>query len=634
VRPSIHDIFSRTQDGNARRKLRSFAIVVGLFVVLLVIALTTSWTAIALINDTRAYAVGEGRYSKAQKMAVLDLYRYAHSRAQGDYDSFLNDIQIPLGDHQARMALSRSPVNIAAATRGFLRGQNHPRDIGGLIQMYEMFYWWKPFAAAVEDWHIADGQVEDLIAQGTRLHALVTEGRLDPLARSVALARIASLDTSITARENTFSTHMGEAARFATTLVDWGLGFSTVLLWAIGIGFAVRLIRQQLALDRQLSSSERRFRDYAEVASDWYWEMDADNRITYISERYALIVNMRVEDAIGQSGVEFIRQSAEYPVQRDECLLAIAERRPFRGLCLHAPKPDGTNNYFAISGKPNINSAGEFQGFRGIGTDITSQVNDAHVLRDARDRAEVANRAKSEFLANMSHELRTPLNAILGFSDVIGRRMYGPDAMDRYADYARDIHNSGAHLLAIINDILDLSKIEAGQGSLEESEVGLDTVMEEVRTLLGDQAKHGRAPFRVNLPAPPPRVRVDERKIVQILVNLLSNAFKFTPQAGSVTLSAAVSPDGGLCITVRDTGIGIAPDHLETVLKPFGQVESAFSRRHHGTGLGLPLAKSLVELHGGSLSVDSALGKGTTVTVTLPAARVVPLLTQIAHSHS
>ena len=618
---SVREIVARARAESARPKLRSFVIVAGMFPVLLIVSLFASWQAIDLVNATRAYAVGEGRYSKAQKMAVLDLYRYANSQDQRDFESFLQDINVPLGDRTARIALSHPAPDIAAARGALLRGQNHPRDIDGLVALFLRFYWWKPFAAAVEDWRIADDQVQVLIGEGWRLHAQISAGTLDARTRRAALGRIEALDALITERENTFSGHMGEASRLATTLVVWGLCISTVVLWAIGIAFAVRLLRRQLALDGQLASSEGRFRDYAEVASDWYWEIDADGIITYVSDRFQRLANSSVESILGVSGTDIIRERSDDPARRDECLLAIEERRPFRGLSLRFAVGAADEAYYAISGKPTFSPAGMFQGYRGIGTDITSQVTDAHALRDAKERAEVANHAKSEFLANMSHELRTPLNAILGFSDIIRQQMFGRE-MDRYSDYANDIHNSGAHLLAIINDILDLSKIEVGQTSLYEEERALDAMVNEVRALAGERVAGPHATLEVVLPEPAPRLVVDPRKFRQILVNLLSNAFKFTPWDGHVVLEATMERDGGLAIAVRDTGIGIALDDLHTVLMPFGQVESAFSRRHHGTGLGLPLAKSLAELHGGTLTLESVLDEGTCVTVRLPASRL------------
>jgi signal transduction histidine kinase len=415
---------------------------------------------------------------------------------------------------------------------------------------------------------------------------------------------------------------MGEAARAATALVVIGLGVTTILLWTVGIMFAARLLRQQLALDRQLVISEGRFRDFAEVASDWYWETDVSNRITYLSERLYHIIDAEPGEVLGANATELIRQTASDPLQRDACLAAIAQRQSFRGVCLRISIVGGAEGYGAISGKPIFGTSGQYLGYRGVGTDITAQMRDARMLHEAKDRAEVANRAKSEFLANMSHELRTPLNAILGFAELIRDRVLGSGAMDRYAEYADDIHRSGAHLLGIINDILDLSKIEAGRAELDESYRTLDAVFDEARILLGDRPARQHVAFHVELPDPIPVLYVDDRKFAQVLVNLLSNAFKFTPSGGSVILSARAQRNGDLTITVQDTGIGIAADHLDTVLSPFGQVESAFSRNHHGTGLGLPLAKSMAELHGGSLTLESATGHGTTVTVTLPRSRV------------
>jgi PAS domain S-box-containing protein len=616
VRGSIFNPFA------VRGQVHSYALIAGIFVVLLIVALTTSWTAIEVVNDTRAYATGEGRYSKAEKMAVLDLHRYVDSRDEADYRAFLRDIDVPRGDRDARIALSSPVLDLQVATDGMLRGQNHPDDVGGLIRLFRWFSRWKPFAKAVDDWRTADDQIARLMSEAAQLHTRVAAGHLNG-ARLQVLARIDSLDRAVTDRENTFSTHMGEAARQATFLVVAGLGGLTIVLWAIGIIFTARLFRRQVALDEKLGNSERRFRDYAEVASDWYWEMDRNNLVTYLSGRFEDIVGAPAERVIGSDVSEVILRGAQDPIHRQKVLASIAARQPFRGLTLQFKGSDGKYRYCAISAKPHADNDGEFEGYRGTGADITSQMHATQNLRAAKGRAEAANRAKSEFLANMSHELRTPLNAILGFSDIIAQRLFGTQAVDRYSDYARDIHRSGTHLLAIINDILDLSKIEAGHTTLEESDMVLAAMVPEVRRLLGNRLSLSAAKFFVTVPKEIV-VRMDERKFVQILINLLSNALKFTPADGSVTLSAAIEDDGGIAVSVRDTGIGIAAGDIETVLSPFGQVESVFSRKHHGTGLGVPLAKSLVELHDGSLTIESVEGAGTTVTVRLPSSRVLP----------
>jgi signal transduction histidine kinase len=239
----------------------------------------------------------------------------------------------------------------------------------------------------------------------------------------------------------------------------------------------------------------------------------------------------------------------------------------------------------------------------------------------AKEQAEAASRAKSEFLANMSHELRTPLNAIIGFAEIIKTKMFG-SARDRYAEYAGDILDSGNHLLALINDILNLAKLEAGKFQLQEHEVDLAAAVEACIALLEPQAREGGVVLSAALDPEALLVRADERRLRQILINLLSNAVKFTPEGGSVRVTS-VRRSSGLAISVSDTGHGIAPEDIPKVLSPFGQVESKVRRKQEGTGLGLPLARELVELHGGTLTIDSKLNAGTTVTILLPVSRMI-----------
>ena len=232
------------------------------------------------------------------------------------------------------------------------------------------------------------------------------------------------------------------------------------------------------------------------------------------------------------------------------------------------------------------------------------------------ERAEAANRAKSEFLANMSHELRTPLNAIIGFSEVLIDRMFG-EVNEKQADYLKDIHESGRHLLSLINDILDLSKIEAGRMDLEVSSFHLPTALSNAMTLVRERAqRHG---IRLGLDVDPRlgEFQADERKVKQILVNLLSNAVKFTPDGGRVDVSARLDTTK-VAIAIKDTGIGIAPQDHAAVFEEFKQVGRDYTRKAEGTGLGLALTKRFVELHGGEISLASSLGSGSTFTVTLP----------------
>ncbi len=244
-------------------------------------------------------------------------------------------------------------------------------------------------------------------------------------------------------------------------------------------------------------------------------------------------------------------------------------------------------------------------------------------LRRAKEQAELTNRAKSEFLANMSHELRTPLNAIIGFSEVLAREVFGPIDNPRYRDYVGDIHDSGQHLLSIIADILDLSKIESGNAALNEEVVDLCDLSRACVRLVKVRAQENGLQVGEIYPSEPLYILADMRMIKQIIINLLSNAIKFTPSGGRVNLVIKRDRQGGVRIQVIDNGIGMDTEDIGEAFSPFGQIDSALDRKYEGTGLGLPLAKSMVELHGGQLLLESKLEEGTIVTIQLGPDRTV-----------
>jgi two-component system cell cycle sensor histidine kinase PleC len=249
---------------------------------------------------------------------------------------------------------------------------------------------------------------------------------------------------------------------------------------------------------------------------------------------------------------------------------------------------------------------------------------------EARRRAEAANIAKSRFLAQMSHELRTPLNAILGFSEVMKTEVFGPHSVAAYKDYANDIHNSGVHLLGLINEILDLSRIEAGRYELNEEAVGLSNVVAECSHLLQMRAKNRRLTIHEVFESDMPRLWADERAIRQICLNLLGNAIKFTPQGGEIWLKVGWTASGGQYLSVKDTGPGIPDEEIPIVLASFGQGSNSIKSAEQGAGLGLPIAKSLVDLHGGTFALKSKLRIGTEVVVTFPPERVMAALAPLA----
>jgi len=251
-------------------------------------------------------------------------------------------------------------------------------------------------------------------------------------------------------------------------------------------------------------------------------------------------------------------------------------------------------------------------------------------LREAMETAEMASRAKSKFLANMSHELRTPLNAIIGFSEIMRDGLFGELGSPRYSEYAKDIHDSGSHLLSVIDDILDISKIEAGRYPIEEQELDLAEIIQWSIEIVRPRTSEKRQGVSLTVPDGLPHIHADMRAMRQIMLNLLSNASKFTPDQGRIDVVVRLRENGDVELAVSDTGIGIPAEKLEEVMEPFRQVDESTARQHGGTGLGLPITRSLAELHGGTFHLTSALGRGTVATIVLPGFRLRPAVHKAA----
>ena len=265
--------------------------------------------------------------------------------------------------------------------------------------------------------------------------------------------------------------------------------------------------------------------------------------------------------------------------------------------------------------------AGELLCYEGTVEDVTEKFEQERALRSALRQAEIANRMKAAFLAAMSHELKTPLNAVLGFSEIIRDEMLGPIGNGAYREYAGDIHASGARLLSVINDVLDVSRLEGGLLTIEaQPQSALDLAESAIALARGITRDQRR--IEIDVPDNLPSLHVDPRRLAQALGNLLANALKFTPETGRIRISARRQIDGSLHLLVEDTGIGMPEETIAQALEPFRQLDGSLARRFEGTGLGLSIAKALAELHGGGLSVKSAVGEGTAVTIMLPATRI------------
>jgi PAS domain S-box-containing protein len=345
------------------------------------------------------------------------------------------------------------------------------------------------------------------------------------------------------------------------------------------------------------------------------------NPIVFVNPAFSTLTGYPAEAALGRNAR--MLQGPDTDTRAVEALRqAIDAGQPIVTDLLNY-RSDGSTFWNELNLSPVRSADGALTYFVGIMTDITYRKDVEQALVTAKTAAELGNRAKTEFLANMSHELRTPLNAIIGFSEVMKGEMFGPIGHDQYREYAGDILRSGQHLLDVINDVLDMSKIEAGRMELREEVVELGDAISSCLKLIGQRVLEMEHKLIVEAPADSPRLLADAHMVKRILLNLLSNAVKFTPRGGTITLKATPHANGDLTVSVSDTGIGIAADDLEKVWLPFSQVENPMQRKYQGTGLGLPLVRSMAELHQASVDISSVVGAGTTVTVHFPRMRVV-----------
>lgn len=385
----------------------------------------------------------------------------------------------------------------------------------------------------------------------------------------------------------------------------------------VGINIDITSIK---ATETALVESEQRFRLFMDNSPAAAWIRDEDNRYVYINKKYEISTGARQEDRIGKSLFEvWPPDMAGEFIRNDQAMLASGGLIEVVETALAA---DGSRRNWLNLKFPIRDSAGH-RFIAGIGIDITDRQRAEAALRAAKQQAEQANHAKTEFLASISHELRTPLNAMIGFGEMIAGQILGHGVADRYAEYARHIVTSGNHLLALINDILDIASIDAGRQELHEEPVDLGAVVVDCIELM--QLRAGQAGIAIQRDQPSTQVvlRADARKVKQVLLNLLSNAVKFSPAGSEIRMTVRVVPDRGVVLAVSDRGCGISEEDLDHLFDPFHTRSALVARRVEGTGLGLPISRRLMELHGGTLTIDSQVGRGTTVTVTFPADRQI-----------
>ena len=385
----------------------------------------------------------------------------------------------------------------------------------------------------------------------------------------------------------------------------------------------VRDITQRKKAEEELRDSRERFELAIDGAGEGIWDWDIQEDRIYISPKLREMTGYKNKLIKSASWLKLIHPDDRMEYRKRIIAHLKGKTADFTAECrLSTRKTDERVRWFRISGMALRDRAGWAYRMAGSVGDITEKIEFESELIRAKERAEIANRVKTEFLANMSHELRTPLNAIIGFSDVMLSKLFG-DMAPRYSDYIENIRDSGAHLLAVINDILDVSRIEAGRMELRPERVNVAQLVDAAMRLVRDRAHEQGLSLTRKVAKDMPDILVDNQRMKQVLLNLLSNAVKFTPEDGKVTVKASKTRSGDVLIVVQDTGIGMSEQEVKIALTPFGQVDSKLARRFEGTGLGLPLTKSFVELHAGTMTIKSKRGEGTVVSVLIPSDRVI-----------
>ena len=400
----------------------------------------------------------------------------------------------------------------------------------------------------------------------------------------------------------------------------WEFTAVSVFAAVLQAGFVAAAAQdRQRAADQAAAEGAAMYRFLADNAMDLITRHSADGRIRFASPAAQVLLGLAPEALIGLAPAALVHPDDLRAIQA-----AFMESSYFARSAtaeIRLKRADGTFVWAEIRCRPSVPAKGKAADIVAVTRDITERKNQEIALIEARDQAEGANRAKSSFLANMSHELRTPLNAILGFSEVMTHEMFGPVGSPRYLEYSRLIHESGAHLLELINGILDMSKIEAGKFELSEEIFDLEETAQACMRFVRQPAERAGVALKLAIAPGAREIFADKRAIKQVLVNLLSNGVKFTPRGGEVRVTAGLD-SRGVEIAISDSGVGISQKDLARLGRPFEQVEGEHVRAKEGTGLGLALVKALASMHGGEATIESSLGVGTTVHVRLPYAAV------------
>jgi len=398
--------------------------------------------------------------------------------------------------------------------------------------------------------------------------------------------------------------------------------FIAGLIIFAGLSFVLSLLQRVAEKTRKrVTAGEASYRAFFDHAVEGIFRTTPNGHYLAVNQALADIYGYPTSEALIIGLTDISAQLYADPKRRDEFRRLMQAHDVVTNFVSEIHHRSGRRIWISENARAVRDWSGALLCYEGTVEDVTEKFEQERTLRAALRQAEIANKMKAAFLAAMSHELKTPLNAVLGFSEIIRDEILGPVGNQGYRDYAADIHDSGARLLAVINDVLDVSRLEGGLLTID---ARLESVLDVAESAVkrARDLTHDHRAIEISLPEGVPPLRADPRRLSQALGNLLANALKFTPSTGQVRFAARLQNDGGMHLVVEDSGIGMAEETIAAALEPFRQLDGTLSRRFEGAGLGLSIAKALAELHGGTLHIQSAVGEGTTVTIALPASCV------------
>lgn len=591
-----------------------FSPVITAFVVMILLQVSVAVFSIQMLSTVRAYVAGESLYSKGQMGARLYLRDYVETQREADYQRFMAALAHPLGDSLAREALQREEPDIAAARKGFLAGGNHPDDIDGLIRMFRWFRHVSFMSTPIATWSEGDRAIREIRQLVDRARERILAGDSQSPAVEEMRRRTPELNERLTRLTSAFSFQLGEASRTTQSLL---LGLNVViacLLMVSGLVFVRRSARLR-------ASTELRMERLIDAVADGVVTVDDKRRVVLFNRAAEHLFGMDASKALDQPVDRFLKAA-------DGTALALV--------------PTTAESLLELEGMPEARSPfpaeaslSRLETERAVLTtivlrDVTAR-RSAEIERRAREALEASNRAKTDFLSRMSHELRTPLNAVIGFSALLRMDAVKPLSLGQLAR-VQTIENAGAHLLALVNDVLDLSRIESGAMAVSTEPVRLLQVVDEAITMVSPMVTEaGIEVFVSAADVSEPMgdgisltssarehdiwVKADAVRLRQVLVNLLSNAVKYNKPDGRVILTWEVF-DSDCVVRIVDTGLGIGRAQLSSLFEPFNRL-GAESSPVEGTGIGLFLSRQLTEMMGGTLGISSVLGEGTCANLSL-----------------